>query len=99
MLSRSETAGNARNSIVFFCSNYGIMLHMPSKRCAFRHNDAARLIRATKAALPGCKVKGVRHEGNGVVTVLVEEAVADPRAESNDWAGVLKNAPDEKRTP
>ena len=30
---------------------------MPSGRTSFKHNDAARLIRATKAA--GCAVKGV----------------------------------------
>jgi hypothetical protein len=54
------------------------MLHMPSKRCAFRHNDAARLIRATKAA--GCAVKGVTLK-DGVVTVLVEEEAASSRAE------------------
>jgi hypothetical protein len=76
---------------------------MPSKRCAFKHNDAARLIRATKAGLPGCKVKGVTHNlRDNTVTVLVEDgaAGAEQRAEPNDWDGVLKdNAPDEKRTP
>jgi hypothetical protein len=70
------------------------MVYMPSKRCAFRHNDVTRLIRATKAELPGCKVKGVTHDGNGGVTVLVEEGAAPSRAEPNDWAGVLKDASD-----
>ena len=58
-------------------------------------------IRATKAGLPGCKVKGVTHNlRDNTVTVLVEDGVAgaEPRAEPNDWAGVLKDAPDEKRT-
>ena len=69
---------------------------MPSGRTSFKHNDAARLIRATKAA--GCAVKGVTLK-NGVVTVLVEEgATGAERAEPNDWAGVLKDASDEVGT-
>jgi hypothetical protein len=79
------------------------MVPMPSKRCAFKHNDAARLIRATKAGLPGCKVKGLtlKLPDGTVVTVQVEEGAtgADQRAEPNDWDGVLKdNAPDEVGT-
>jgi hypothetical protein len=72
---------------------------MPSKRCAFKHNDAARLIRATKAGLPGCKVKGLtlKLPDGTVVTVQVEEGASE-RDEPNDWAGVLKNASDEERT-
>ena len=67
------------------------MLPMPSKRCAFRHNDAARLIRATKAA--GLAVKGVTLK-DGAVTVVVEDGPGAKRDEPNDWAGVLKDAAD-----
>jgi hypothetical protein len=50
-------------------------------RHAFKHNDAARLIRATAAA--GFKVTGVTLK-DGAVTVLVESAQPAP-AETNEW--------------
>jgi hypothetical protein len=54
---------------------------MPSGRTSFKHNDAARLIRATKAA--GCAVKGVTLK-DGVVTVLVEEGAAGAERAATD---------------
>jgi hypothetical protein len=42
---------------------------MSTGRHSFKHNDAARLIRATEAA--GLKVKGVTLDG-GKVTVLID---------------------------
>jgi hypothetical protein len=67
---------------------------MPTGRHSFKHNDAARLIRAAMAA--GLAVKGVRLK-DGAVTVLIEDDPAQGD-EPNDWAGVLKDAPDEKRS-
>jgi hypothetical protein len=66
---------------------------MSAGRHSFRHNDAARLIRAAEAA--GKKVKGISLEGKRV-TVIVDDAAASD-AEPNPLDRVLKNAQDEKR--
>jgi hypothetical protein len=63
-------------------------------RHSFKHNDAARLIRATRAA--GLTVKGVTLD-KGKVTLLVDEAPpADEAAKPNPWDE--DHAPDAKRS-
>jgi hypothetical protein len=65
---------------------------MSSGRHSFKHNDAARLIRATAAA--GFKVKGVALDA-GKVTILVDDSAAkadDSNHKSNPWNEVLENA-------
>jgi hypothetical protein len=71
---------------------------MSTGRYSFKGTDAARLMRAARAA--GLAVKSVELR-NGAVTLQVEDGVGGAkRDEPNDWAGVLKdNAADEKRTP
>jgi hypothetical protein len=65
---------------------------MPTGRHSFKHNDAARLIRATKAA--GLTVKGVTLD-KGKVTLLVDEAApADEAAKPNPLDRVLDHAQD-----
>jgi hypothetical protein len=54
---------------------------MSTGRHAFRHNDAARLLRATAAA--GLKVTGVTLDA-GKVTVLVEDAAQTAINASDD---------------
>jgi hypothetical protein len=69
---------------------------MSTGRHSFKHNDAARLIRATEAA--GLKVKGVSLDG-GKVTVLVDDG-RPSASNANPWDEVrTKNAKNEKRTP
>jgi hypothetical protein len=68
---------------------------MSTGRHAFKHNDAARIIRATEAA--GLKVKGVTLDGNRV-TVLVDDGSASTDNTTNPWDEVrTKNAKNEKR--
>jgi hypothetical protein len=60
---------------------------------AFRHTDAARLIRAARAA--GLKITGVTLEG-ATVTLLTDEAA--PASDCvNPWDQVLENDADKKR--
>jgi hypothetical protein len=61
-------------------------------RHSFKHNDAARLIRAVEAA--GKKVKGVTLSGK-TVTVLVDDEIRGGAA--NPWDEVLTDDPDKKR--
>jgi hypothetical protein len=65
---------------------------MSTSRHSFKHNDAARLIRAAEAA--GKKVKGMSLEGKRVTLQFDDDTKA--KAEANDWAD-LKDATDEKR--
>jgi hypothetical protein len=67
---------------------------MSTGRHSFKHNDAARLIRATTAA--GLKVKAVTMRDGKPYVEIVDEATAKANAEPNDWAD-LKDATDEKR--
>jgi hypothetical protein len=61
---------------------------MSTGRHSFKHNDAARLIRATAAA--GMKVKGVTLE-HGKVTVLVDNGDQPAvNGDNNPWDEVLK---------
>jgi hypothetical protein len=70
---------------------------MSTGRHSFKHNDAARLIRATESA--GLKVKGVTLDG-GKVTVLVGDGNASTDNTTNPWDEVrTKNAQNEKRSP
>jgi hypothetical protein len=69
---------------------------MSTGRHSFKHSDAARLIRAAEAA--GKKVKGISLEGKRV-TVLVDDATAEPETDTNEWDERIKqNADNEKRT-
>jgi hypothetical protein len=70
-----------------------IFEHMSTGRHSFKHNDAARLIRATAAA--GLKVKGVTLNGS-TVTVLVDGAIATDGG-TNPWDQVLEDDTDKKR--
>jgi hypothetical protein len=67
-------------------------ISMSTGKHTFKHTEAARLIRATRAA--GVKVTHVTLK-DGVVRIEVDDGAAAP-AEPNDWAGVLKDA--EKRS-
>jgi hypothetical protein len=64
---------------------------------SFRHNDAARLIRATKAA--GLKVKGVTLRDGKPYVETDDQAAADASeaAKANPVDQVLKNDQDQKR--
>jgi hypothetical protein len=58
---------------------------MSTGRHSFKHNDAARMIRATVAA--GLKVTGITLNG-GVVTVVVNEPASSNAAAAappNEW--------------
>jgi hypothetical protein len=70
---------------------------MSTGRHAFKHNDAARLIRAAKAA--GLKVASVELVGDKV-RVLVGEAPPESKSEQppNSWDKII-DAQDQKRTP
>jgi hypothetical protein len=59
-------------------------------------NDAARLIRATKAA--GLKVKGVTLKDGTVRVEVADASAASDAAKPNQW-DEDSNAPDSKRTP
>jgi hypothetical protein len=77
------------NTIIF------LGLAMSTGRHSFKHNDAARLIRASEAA--GLKVKAVTLDGNRV-TVLVDDGNASTDNTTNPWDEVrAKNAKNEKR--
>jgi hypothetical protein len=66
---------------------------MSGGKHTFKHTDAARLIRATKAA--GLKVKGVTLK-DGIVRLEVDGEAAATGAK-NPLDRVLKNAQDQKR--
>jgi hypothetical protein len=71
---------------------------MSAGRHSFKHNDAARLIRATTAA--GLKVKSVTLE-KGKVRLETDDAGAnrEPETDTNEWDERIKqNANDKKRT-
>jgi len=67
---------------------------MSTGKHTFRHNDAARLIRAAQAA--GLTVRGVTLDGRKV-TLEVDGGKA-PDSGANPWDGVLADAPDKERT-
>ena len=69
---------------------------MTAKRHSFKHNDAARLIRATKAA--GCNIKGVTLRDGTVRVEVDDNASTAPAADTNPLDRVLDHAQDEKRT-
>jgi hypothetical protein len=76
---------------------FGTFSAVSTGRHSFKHNDAARLIRATEAA--GLKVKGVTLDG-GKVTVQVVDGSASTDNTTNPWDEVrTKNAKNEKRAP
>jgi hypothetical protein len=68
---------------------------MSTGRHSFKHNDAARLIRAVEAA--GKKITGVTLR-DGAVTVLVEGVQPAAGNDKNPWDEVLKNDSDKERT-
>jgi hypothetical protein len=63
---------------------------------SFRHNDAARLIRATEAA--GKKVKGVTLK-DGVVRIEVDDAAAGEATKANPLDRVRPSSPRSQRRP
>ena len=69
---------------------------MSTGRHSFKHNDAARLIRAVEAA--GKKITSVTLE-DGKVTVLVDGAppAAGDNGKVNPWDKVLQNDSDQER--
>jgi hypothetical protein len=74
---------------------FGTFSAVSTGRHSFKHNDAARLIRATEA---GLKVKGVTLDG-GKITVLIDDGYLSANA-ANPWDEVrTKNAKNEKRSP
>jgi hypothetical protein len=77
----------------FVGQSYGDFEQMSTGRHSFKHNDAARLIRATAAA--GLKVKGVTLNGRAI-TVLVDDATATDCGK-NPWDQVLEDDTDKKR--
>jgi hypothetical protein len=67
---------------------------MSTGKHTFKHTDAARLMRATKAA--GLKVKGVTLD-KGKVTVMVDDAPATSNDEPNPLDRVLNHDQNKKR--
>jgi hypothetical protein len=66
-----------------------------TNRHAFKHSEAARLMRAAKLA--GLKVKAVTLK-DGKPYLEIDDALGTGVASApNDWAEVLKDAPDQKR--
>jgi hypothetical protein len=64
---------------------------MSAGRHSFKHNDAARLVRAVEAA--GKKVSGVRLDRSGAVTVLIDDKPdAAASSELDGWLEKHGNA-------